>query len=386
MGFFDAGYDKKIGATYDPMKAGLTASAGVAQDRAAGNSARTESLWNQEQTNQGRLGGLWDQLQAGGFDDPGQAARAVDYGDMEGNKQWWKQLGGTAGQPRLKDATGKDITTYGEISNEGMMTPEQKYAMRERAASADRSGWGSAMDKLRSGGMSNPAQMLAMLKGQSASSRSGNLAVNSSIADMVNNQRQWGYGKMEGAKGQEQSLDDAMRNERTSAAMSGRAGRKAGLSDYLALTDRMGGDWATGERMTQGQQSLEQSGWGGAASANDAQQNAAKQQSMFQNLNQLANTVGNVAGAFSPSDINFKHDIKPGRRGLSDLRGLKTYNYTYIDDLDKDSQQGILAQELERVCPEFILQTKRGKFVNTYGVLAMVIEAIKELDGKVNGS
>ena len=295
MGFFSKGQDK----SFDPVKQGWAESTATAGERAAGNSARTESLWNQEQANQGRLGDLWGQLQSGAFDDPGQAARAVDYGDMGQNKDWWTSLRGGAGTTRLKDTGGKDITSYSEIANAGMMTPAQLQAIRERPASQGRAATSAVLDQLRRGGVTGwggggAAGALAAQKNLLSSLRSGNLEAESGIADQTNQQRQWGYGQMGGAQGQIQSLDDAMRQERTSAAMSGRAGRKAGLSDYLALSDRMGGDWATGEKLTQGQQGLGQSGlsgWGGTV------QNA-QTPSGFENTMSGLNTAGNLASKF----------------------------------------------------------------------------------------
>jgi hypothetical protein len=113
----------------------------------------------------------------------------------------------------------------------------------------------------------------------------------------------------------------------------------------------------------------------------EMQQRSKEQRSSL--IGSIFGTLGSIAvGALFASDVGFKQDIAPGRRGLSDVVKLKTYNYTYIDDEDKDTQQGILAQDLEKIAPEFVVETPRGKMVNSYGLLAMTVEAVKELDDK----
>lgn len=301
MGFFSQGTNKDI----KDVAAGQGALAGTWGGRAAGGSARTEQLWNQEQANQGRLQDLWGRLSAGEFDTPGRAARAVDYGDMAKNKGWWTSLRGGAGTKRLKDTAGKDITSYSEIANAGMMTPAQLQAIRERPASQGRAATAAVLDQMRRGGVTGwggggPAGALAAQKNLLSSLRSGNLEAESNIADQTNRERQWGYGQMGAAQGQLQALDDAMRQERIAAASTARQGSRASLGDYLALSDRMGGDWAKGESLTQnalGGQGSALSGWGNTIAG-------ARTPSGFENTLAGMKAVGNLASSFiSPIKI-----------------------------------------------------------------------------------
>jgi hypothetical protein len=218
---------------------------------------------------------------------------------MAKNKGWWESLRGGAGTTRLKDTGGKDITSYSEIANAGMMTPAQLQAIRERPASQGRAATSAVLDQLRRGGVTGwggggPAGALAAQKNLLSSLRSGNLEAESGIADQTNQQRQWGYGQMGGAQGQLQALDDAMRQERVAAASTARRGSKASLSDYLSLSDRMGGDWATGEKLTQsalGGRGEALGGWGSAV------QGGRTPSGLDRTMGALG-AVGNVASSF----------------------------------------------------------------------------------------
>jgi len=388
MGFFSEGNDKRM----VPIQAGLGANAADFGAQAGGATDRSTAQWGGQGALYGEIG---DMLRSGAFDDPGQAARAVDYGNMPQNMDWWKAMQGTSGMARLKDTAGKDITTFSEIANNGMMTPEQMYAMRERPASQARSATSSFMDNLRRGGVSGwggggPAASLAALKNLTSSNRQGNLEANANIADQTNQQRQWGYGQMTGAQGNIQNLDDMMRQERISAASTARRGSKAGLGDWLGYlqADPNGSalDWSKMANADLQGQTSALSGWGNSIQQGKTESGLNKS---LRVMDSVGNFIGNVAGAAKgaavASDISFKTNITRPRHGLSSLRGLKTYSYTYIDDIDKDSQQGLMAQDLEKVAPEFVIDTPEGKYINTYGVLAMVIEAVKELDHQING-
>jgi hypothetical protein len=102
----------------------------------------------------------------------------------------------------------------------------------------------------------------------------------------------------------------------------------------------------------------------------------------------LWSAVGNIVGrtASMLSDIRLKENIMPGRRGLSDLLKLKVYSYNYVPELDPTTKptHGVMAQELEKVAPELVINTDTGyKAVDTYGLLAMTMAAVKELNKKV---
>jgi hypothetical protein len=86
------------------------------------------------------------------------------------------------------------------------------------------------------------------------------------------------------------------------------------------------------------------------------------------------------------SDAGLKENIAPGRRGLSDLRRVvvKSYNYRPEVDPTRHPTEGVIAQELEKIAPEFVIDTPLGfKAVDTYGLLSMTMRAVQELDKKI---
>jgi hypothetical protein len=87
------------------------------------------------------------------------------------------------------------------------------------------------------------------------------------------------------------------------------------------------------------------------------------------------------------SDVNLKENIAPGRRGLTDLRKVVTKSYNYKKELDPTLHptEGVIAQDLEKFAPEFVIDTPSGfKAVDTYGLLSMTMRAVQELDKKVS--
>jgi len=103
----------------------------------------------------------------------------------------------------------------------------------------------------------------------------------------------------------------------------------------------------------------------------------------------LGGIAGSVLGAPTKpwafgSDIRIKEDIAPGRRGLSDLRKLKQYAYKYKGL--PEQHQGIMAQDLEKVAPEFVHEFGGIKTIDGYGLLSMTMNAVQELDKKLRKS
>jgi hypothetical protein len=98
--------------------------------------------------------------------------------------------------------------------------------------------------------------------------------------------------------------------------------------------------------------------------------------------------VGSIAGLIKPfkiSDVRVKENIAPGRRGLADLMKLGVYSYNYKPFLDpsRRATMGLMAQDLEKVAPELVVESEQGiKAVDSYGLLAMTINAVKELEAR----
>ncbi|NQY09162.1 MAG: tail fiber domain-containing protein [Flavobacteriales bacterium] len=90
------------------------------------------------------------------------------------------------------------------------------------------------------------------------------------------------------------------------------------------------------------------------------------------------------------SDRRFKTDISPLTNSLNNVLQLQgvTYNWNQKDfperNFSDDQQIGVIAQELEKVYPEFVRTDAEGyKTVNYSQLTAVLIEAIKELNNKV---
>lgn len=87
----------------------------------------------------------------------------------------------------------------------------------------------------------------------------------------------------------------------------------------------------------------------------------------------------------SSSDIRLKKDLQPLKNSLQNLHRLNGYTYYWINPIkDKGKlQNGLIAQELEKVIPELVDENSDGyKTVNYIGLIPHLIEAVKELDKK----
>lgn len=83
----------------------------------------------------------------------------------------------------------------------------------------------------------------------------------------------------------------------------------------------------------------------------------------------------------SSSDMRLKHNIKPIGNALETVRQLMGMSFTW-NKSGKDSF-GVMAQELEKILPQLV-ETEEGiKAVNYLGIIAFLINAVKELDEEV---
>jgi hypothetical protein len=90
--------------------------------------------------------------------------------------------------------------------------------------------------------------------------------------------------------------------------------------------------------------------------------------------------AGAVLGVLS--DIRVKENIEE-LPSLSKLREIPVYSYNYTFEPER-RRVGVMAQDVERVAPELVEEGPDGlKRVDTYGLLALTLNAVKELD---NGS
>ncbi len=88
-----------------------------------------------------------------------------------------------------------------------------------------------------------------------------------------------------------------------------------------------------------------------------------------------------AAGLFS-SDKRLKEDIEPIDNALDKINKLdgKTYKFIFKDN-EKDA--GIIAQDLEKILPEAVVEKDGIKYVKYEAVIALLVNAVKELSAKV---
>ena len=89
------------------------------------------------------------------------------------------------------------------------------------------------------------------------------------------------------------------------------------------------------------------------------------------------------------SDRRFKNDIHVISDGLELTKNLRGVRYIWNDlapgGRSGQKDIGLIAQEVEQVLPELVVETATGfKAVNYSQIVAVLIEAIKEMDDKIN--
>lgn len=88
------------------------------------------------------------------------------------------------------------------------------------------------------------------------------------------------------------------------------------------------------------------------------------------------------AGAGTSSDKRLKRSIKPIENPFEILEGLTGYRYTLISNNAKSV--GLIAQDVEKVLPEAVRTDDEGyKSVDTYPIVAVLVETIKELKKEI---
>jgi hypothetical protein len=83
----------------------------------------------------------------------------------------------------------------------------------------------------------------------------------------------------------------------------------------------------------------------------------------------------------SSSDQNLKRNIKPIENATDTLKQLEGVYFEWIKT-EKPSY-GVIAQKLEEVLPELVVTQDGVKSVNYLGLVAFLINAVKELDSRV---
>lgn len=97
--------------------------------------------------------------------------------------------------------------------------------------------------------------------------------------------------------------------------------------------------------------------------------------------------TGDVITNYSSSDIALKENLQIINNALDKVQKVNGYTFNYIDKPD-ERVSGVVAQEIEKVLPEVVFDHERNngtyKAVRYDNIIPLLIEAIKELKGKVN--
>lgn len=98
-------------------------------------------------------------------------------------------------------------------------------------------------------------------------------------------------------------------------------------------------------------------------------------------------TAGNIVTDFSASDIALKENLEIINNALDKVQQVNGYTFNYIDK-PEERLPGVVAQEIEKVLPGVVFDHERNngtyKAVRYDNIIPLLIEAIKELKGKVN--
>jgi len=101
-------------------------------------------------------------------------------------------------------------------------------------------------------------------------------------------------------------------------------------------------------------------------------------------LGSAAQGAGQGAGAaamsaFIASDVRVKENIKTFDNALEIVRKLKPMTYNYIGQ--KRKRMGLIAQDIEKVLPEAVIEIDGIKHVDLYAMQTLIISALNELLG-----
>jgi ASC-1-like (ASCH) protein len=92
----------------------------------------------------------------------------------------------------------------------------------------------------------------------------------------------------------------------------------------------------------------------------------------------------NATNFNSLSDATYKENIEKIPNSIEMLNAIQTYSFNWKDN--KNKSYGVIAQEFEKVMPELVEENANGdKTVSYMPLIAIIIEAIKKLDKKIEG-
>ncbi len=97
--------------------------------------------------------------------------------------------------------------------------------------------------------------------------------------------------------------------------------------------------------------------------------------------------VGNlgVEGSYpSSSDVRLKHDIASVRDGLDAVRQLRPVQFAWNGDADGRMHMGFLAQDVQEVFPDLVVEGRNGMLMLEYtGIIPVLTKAIQEQQAQI---
>lgn len=87
---------------------------------------------------------------------------------------------------------------------------------------------------------------------------------------------------------------------------------------------------------------------------------------------------------WTTSDARKKNIIGEYKLSLDDIMKIKTYEFTYKDDLNKTKRVGVIAQELQKIFPNAVTKDNKGYLmIRKEDIFFAIINSIKELNSKI---
>lgn len=91
------------------------------------------------------------------------------------------------------------------------------------------------------------------------------------------------------------------------------------------------------------------------------------------------------------SDRRMKKNIKKMEINFNDIEKINAYKYQYKDESsspnnkkNQDFHIGLMAQELENIYPELVVEKNGIKNVNYVSMIPILVENIKDIRKKIN--
>ena len=179
-----------------------------------------------------------------------------------------------------------------------------------------------------------------------------------------------------------------IRQNMLSGALQGVAGLSGAKKGYNPAGYSGSGQALLGDATTRRGQDLSNSQFeqqlaqqGSQFSQTLAAQRSAANKSLFGGL---LSTVGSLLPTLLKSDARTKENIEPHMPGLTELAALPTYGWDYKPEHGGEHGFGVLAQDLEKVIPEAVVEVAGLKFVQPMAILATTMNAIKELKDRMD--